>query len=158
MEKFTIWGTGTIGKLIYKFIKEILKKEVVCFIDDFLNKKNLFGIPIVNSVDSILDKNIKIIISFNSQVEYKIPDFVKNFGIEESLSVYDLKKNDNFITLTEFIRLYPEFLKFFFKNHKFLWWDGKKLFNFNKQFEYQFIDKKSKNLFFKLTPIRKLNY
>lgn len=156
MKRYAIWGAGTVGKLLYEFLKDKGVK-IDFFIDE--NKKGEWqNIPIKHPSEISDIKDVKIILSLTSQVYYKIPSFVKNYNVEDSKSIYDYE-GFNLVTLTDFIRMYPEFFRFLINKHKFLWWkDIDKGFYVDKNeitlLEKYLADDRSKDLFKKHVCMR----
>ena len=157
MKRYAIWGAGTVGKILYRFLKN-KGIRIDFFIDENKSGKEE-DVPIKHPSEVSSMGEIEIILSLTCQVYYEIPSFVKKFGVEESISVYDFKEI-NIVTLSDFIKMYPDFFKFLVSEHKFLWWeDIDKGFSINNEktdkIKSYFIDERSKYLFYKHLCLRK---
>ena len=123
---YCILGAGIIGKLVYKYLTSKGIK-VDCFIDDVKGGKGgtLFGRPIKSKRERVCGKLIAAIFS---QVNYKIPGFIKDLHIDTSVYIGDLKeKHGPLITLYEFVKENRDFFEFVAKNHPAFWWRNGKL-------------------------------
>jgi len=142
--RVAIYGAGAYGKA---FLNALTKAEieVYCFIDQFTNKNELEGIPILRMSD-IENKSIKVYVSVSLEDASQIPKSLRNNGFNNIIDFVDSLHKIKY-SLHELMKTNILWMRE--NNSQFM--DSEKI----AQFKMLLSDEKSKKLLYDIIAFRK---